>query len=791
MIDSSSQKFTSKNITKLHFIHFTSQGEWKLGFLFQTKHIFLKPNFHDHPTDAVLFSTKLLKGDIMQKNTSTAKSLTMVCIFLISMFSIPVSDYATATTTTTTGDSIDTVQQGEDLTYILGDMFSTFREFGASGELFADVLQLLFSNFENMTNTESDVKGMYVLNASIISDQTSETIDYGDGQTNTYYPWGIYDTENATDPNDQDEYPYFVLERSGQLVTNTTEGASLTFIIWDDDGSFISALDNVINTAKNFLKIAEGVDSGSISEQEAQSQALSALVEAITYFLIHINDIITGDEVIILNIIGFTNYQTYFNGTVDGQWYITEDGVPTDNRTLDEAYPTWFTDYSTLASQYEDEYMQYILNEGYNLTTSTRDFTSFSFDVIEIWLKEFQISIDAEAILGAIAGDQGSDYFNDKQATEIFQELKLEFYIFTHHFQNYYLFDDNKFSAPIYSAEDQLKAGNGVPDVIWEDVGESEGQSVERISDTEMQYYLMFQNADNWEFMEPEFNVDEGKVEWGIHIDTLDFRVLPIGMQDDQVNLTEAPVETMDYLELGFTFQPTKKERISSDGYDYINAQGETTMGSAKVKLLQKFGLWERDTDGKPFTPALKTTDYQLSTVFLSTIFHFKLWIENKQITEGSEAPTQALLNESNYNSETSMVKVGNVEKDLPLAEIDIAGPDYSMTDSGGTTTTHAAKTNTIPTVYAEWEGRNSESYTQSDNSTAQINSTINFDFSLLVYSVSYDVFSSSGNKIVHDPVFSIFIVSENPGIYAVILVVGSVALVGIAALLITRRKNA
>lgn len=719
------------------------------------------------------------------------KTIAIVSIFLISMLSVPISDYVRANKGTVYGNQIDTPQKGEELAFILGDLFSTFREFGASGEMFAQVFELMFSNFENMSNTESDVKGMYVLNASLISEKTSTAIDYGSEDVSTYYPWRIYNLENATDPADQDEYPYFVLERNGQLVINKTEGASLTFIIWDNDGSFISALDNVINTAKSFMEIQRGVESGTLSDQQAQSRALSALVEAVSYFLIHINDIITGDEVIILNIIGFTNYHTLFNGTVDGTWYITENGVPTNNRTLEEAYPDWFNDFSLLAQLYGDEYMQYLLSEGYNVTQGNQEYTQFSFDLIELWLKEFQVSIDAEAILGAISGNEGSEYFNNKTATDIFQQLKLEFYIFTHHFQNYYLFDDQKFDSPIYSTEDQAKANNGVPDVIWENVTEYGGDMVERITDTEIEYYLLLKNAADWSFIEPTFNVAEGSVKWGIHIEDLDFRVLPVGMQDEQVNITEAPVEQMDYLELGFTFTPNKHETVNASGFDYINAQGETTMGSAKVKLLQSFGLWARDSDGKPFTPALKDHDYQLATVFMSTIFHFKLWIENQQITEGAEQPSQALLNESNYDRETSKVKVGNVERDLPLAEIDIAGPEYTKTTVDEVTTSHPAKTTTIPAVYAEWEGKNSQTYTQEDNSTARLNSTINFDFSLLVYAVSYDVFSSSGDEIVHDPTFSIFIVSENPGIWAVILVVGSVSLVGIAAFLITRRKQA
>ncbi|MHA1522257.1 MAG: hypothetical protein ACTSRK_18950 [Promethearchaeota archaeon] len=722
------------------------------------------------------------------------KSITIFCLILLPLFTAPIiTDAGAVSSIKSVASEIDTVQEGQELTNVLGNMFSMFRQFGASGEVFADVLQLLFTNFENMSNTESDVRGMYVLNASLESEEAETTEQIFNDEKYVYYPWSVYTLDNATNPADQEELPYFVLDRSGSVNYTVDSGASITFIIWDDDSSFIDALDKVINAAKTFAEIAREAEAGTLNDEQAQAEAIATLVEAITYFLIHINDIITGDEVIIVNLIGYTNYKLDFSGTVTGEWYATENGIATENenRTLDILYPEWETEYSALAEEYNDEHMNYILSDDWDMDNTTKEFTTFSFDLIELWLKEFQVSIDAEAIIAAITGDAGNEYFDGKEATDIFQELKLEFYVFTHHFQNYYLFDDAKFDDPLYDATDQAKAYNGVPDVSWETVGEFEGEPVERISDTEIDYYLLFQGAAEWTFIEPIYDADDGEMHWGILIDELDFRVMPLGMEDDAVNATVAPIETMDYLKLGFSFKPTKRDNIDTGGYDYINAQGETTMGSAKVKLLQEFGMWERDADGKPFTPALKDKDYQLSTVFLSTIFHFKLWIENRQVTEGAEQPSEALLSENNYNSSTSRVKVGDVEGDLPLAEIEIAGPNYNMTTPEGVTTEHAAKTNTIPAIYAEWEGQNSETYTQEDNSTAAISSVVNFDFSMLIYAVSYDVFNSTGNQIIHDPTFSIFIVSENPGIWAVILVVGSVTLVGVAAVMITKRKQA
>ena len=154
---------------------------------------------------------------------------------------------------------------------------------------------------------------------------------------------------------------------------------------------------------------------------------------------------------------------------------------------------------------------------------------------------------------------------------------------------------------------------------------------------------------------------------------------------------TDSPTENMDYLELGFSFEPTKRASVETG--DYFNAQGQETMGAAVVKLVQSFGAWDLDTDDKPFTPKLKDTEMDLAVVYMSAILHFKLLIQNKEIAAGYEEPDQALLNESNYDSESQKVNVGDIDQELPLAEIDIAGPVYEQTPAtGGTMVEHPAK---------------------------------------------------------------------------------------------------
>ncbi|QEE15333.1 hypothetical protein DSAG12_01158 [Promethearchaeum syntrophicum] len=717
------------------------------------------------------------------------KSIAILALFMISTFAGSMVSNATAEKSYVLPDDPDVLNAG------LAQMFGMFREFGASGELLGEVLMMMFENFETMNATQ-EIDGVYVLNASVIKAQESGNFTYGEAQTEEYTPWGVYSLENATLTEDQDEYPYFLLNETGTIEYNKTEGVSITFIIWDDDGTFIDALDKLISTFKEFKMISED----DVPDEVAEEAALRAVISALTYFFIHVNDIITGDEVIVLNTIAFTNYVADFDGSIDANWYVTEEGVRTHSRLLIDALPTYDEDYTQIADYYRDEFMQYLLDENnFADGQKTQNYTSFSFDVIEIWLKEFQISIDSQAILGALAGEEGAEFFDDKTATDIFQELKLEFYVFTHHFQNWYLFDDNKFDKDYSNAtteiQDQAEAavGNGVPDVLFEEIGTFEGEPVHAITDAEVVDYILFRGADSWEFKEPVYDAENNKMEWGIRAENLGFRVIPMGLNDDEISLTDAPVEYMEFMELGFSFEPENKKVVETD--DYINAQGQETMGSAKVKLIQSFGQWDLDTDGKPFTPHLKNTSLDLTTVYMSTIFHFKLAIENKQIVDEGETPSAGLLNETNYDRDTHHIRVGDINQELPLADIDIAGPEYNQ--SGANTGDYPAETTIIPTVYAEFEGQSSETYEQEDTSIGQINATINIEFSTLIYAVSYPTFGmgnenyTTGDEIIHDPTFSVFITTINPGVIAIILVIGAVGLAGIAAVLITKKKNA
>jgi len=667
-----------------------------------------------------------------------------------------------------------------------------FRNFGASGRLLGEVLQLMISDFNTFNDTQAVAGlGVYMLNASKEVRTENLTYQYGSGKTREFKPWGIYNLLNSTNTTFKTEAPYFVLEEQGTVKYNLTEGVSTTFIIWDSDASLINALDRLIRTVKELQRISA---SGS-SDEAKMKDAVNEAASAITYFLIHINDIINGDEVIILNIIAYSEYEVDFQGgNFSGTWYVTENRQKTNRILLESVLPNYKTDYLAIANAVNDTTMQYILTYNFSAPKAPKSYTDFSFDIVQIWLKNFHVQINVEPLLKAVADANNAVQTGNQPQnpnfvlTDVFEGLDIEFYIFTHHFQNVYLYDDAKFSPLTNNPEALSYVNNNRPDALHNRTN----PDFQTIQDSEITHMIQFRGAD-WSFKDPV--ISSNGVSWGIRGDNVQLRVIPVGIKPDDVNETVAPIENMTYYELGFTFNPIKREKVETG--DYITGSSrDVTLGHAKVKFDQAFGRWNNGNG--PSTPAMAENKLDLTTLFMSTILHVHLKIDNSKKTtttttsspEDQNATVKGVMNEDNYDNVTKAVYVGDVAGELPLASIEIAGEDY-VKKVGTTSETLPATSNIIPTLYADVDSFSTQTYEQADNSTGQMNTTLNIDFSVLLYAVAYPQFDSSGAEIVHDPTYSIFIKFENPGLWAVILVIGVVSLVGIAAMFITKKKNA
>jgi hypothetical protein len=701
---------------------------------------------------------------------SKSKPMLIISIFLLSVFIAPNITNAKAQ------DPMGEITDVTMLNSAMGQMFGMFGEFGASGAVLGTVLQMMLTDFENFTDTGiQEIPGVYMMSASYVQTSASGDVTFGPNDDWYYQPWGVYDIPGSN------ELPYFKLERSGTLTYSYTEGADVMFIIWDHDGSFIEALDKLVNAVYDFMAI---MDSGASSEEQ-MNKAISLAVETITYFLIHINDIINGDEVIIANVVAFRTFIADFSGvSTTGTWYYTESYGKTDTQLLSSIYPGYATDFAITAAIYNDQSMLSILNNDWDIS-GVQTFTDFSMDLIEIWLKNFEIHIDVAAIVDAINGAvQGSeDPLGTATLTDIFDGLDIEFYIFTHHFSDWYFFDDYKLGG----AAD----GNGVPDVMWTDLGTTSGGiPVKVINDTEATDRLILTNV-NWTFDAP--TVSNGELRWGLtggdktsDLDNVDFRIIPLGMKAEDVSEVARPTHSMDYLKLGFSFAPTVDQTVQLADFG-LSEGGEDVVGLAKVKLNQEFGAW--DATGS----VAQTNSLDLATLFMSTMLHVHLHIENKELVPPGEEASNELLSENNYESSSKSIKVGDADTNLPIGAIDIAGLNYDQYEAGelNAPTSHAASSTTIPYLMASFEASGSQTYEQEDESIGVISGVLSVDFSVLMYAVSYSTFDGSGDQIIHDPTFSVFIDFSSPGVLAWILVIGIVTLVGVAAVIITKKKNA
>ncbi len=667
----------------------------------------------------------------------------------------------------------------------VGQIFGMMRGFGASGDVLGRVFELMFMNFRNFSATESAAKGVYLMNASLITETQNEQYNFTTNDTSYYYPWGQYNLNHISVPAQyRNEYPYMKVAKSGSVNVSKIEGAAVTFFIWDNDGTLIRALDRIIQT---FAELKAIEDDPSTTDEEAQKKAASAVISALTYFVIHINDIINGDEVIVLSINGFTEYKVNFvNYSETVSWHHTTNGYQNDSTNLTATFPTWRTVYGIKANNTKDSYMQWMLAQTSKPNGTYSDsYTEFSFDIIQLWMKNFEIHIDVAALLSLLTAAQTAvdtgqqptqDPLNGTAIEDVFQGLDIEFYLLTHHFAGFILYDDTKFAG---DPELNATANNGVPDIVRRSAGTYQNSSVDVIVDSEATDYLVFTGS-NFNFIDPV--VTSESITWGIETNNLEFRVIPIGLNPSEVNKTQAPVIKMEKFKLGFSFIVSAQQTVNVEEFNLQNSTAaQARMGEAKVKLVTEFGAWND-------TSSIAGRNLDLATVMISTILHVHLKIENKDLVVPEEG-AGALMAENNYNQTDHKIRVGDYRGSLPLAAIDIAGPEYDQYD-GVTKTSHPAKTTLIPQVYASLNAKSSQTYEDSNGGVNVMSGALTIEFSALIYAVSYHTFDSTGQRIVHDPTFSIFITFDNPAFWALIFVIASVVLAGVGAFLIKKKKE-
>jgi hypothetical protein len=620
---------------------------------------------------------------------------------------------------------------------------------------------MLFLQGLNLTSHEM-LDNVFVLSANRSTRVTGETYDFAaeNDQYEVYFAPHEYNNLipaiTGLAPGEQG-HAYCVVKKEGSFSYELEIGAAVTLIIWDNDRSFITAVNKLINFFKRVM--IQTATLGRIT-RDLISEGISLL----TWFLIHINDIFTGDELFILNPITWQKLDIIpgpgFN--ITKTWYVTGGpGDPSDmniNPMIDPEISDLtggdavLAGWDGIAQTNNDNYMQWLLTPTLGNIAETV-WTQFSFDLIQLWVKNFEIHIDVGQILSALTGSSNPDV----AIINAFKGCNIDFFLFTHHLAGAYLYNDT-------DGNDVISA-NYVPINV-------DGNSVSVPYSSELSHRLILGTVDRFSFTKPVINPSNKSISWGLNIWDANLTAVPLGV--DLHSYIDAPQENLDYMYFGFTFEPSI----------------DNALGAARglIKLDQFFAPWN-----DPDTPYANSpiTGLDLAIIYVSTVLHFELSIAAQgQIPE---APTEYLRQEHYKDTEHKLMVgdyIGAAGRD-ELEFIDIAGPDYEY-GSNSAKSTAPASTSIIPVLVWLMEHERHDTIVAAGGTEVETYSRdiqVQTELSVLVWAVCYPEFED-GTGIWHDPTFSVYMVFESEGFWALIVLIAGVGLVGVATVLIKRRKD-
>jgi hypothetical protein len=370
-------------------------------------------------------------------------------------------------------------------------------------------------------------------------------------------------------------------------------------------------------------------------------------------------------------------------------------------------------------------------------------------------MKNFEIHINVAEILKLITGG-GSGPVN---VAKIFQKLDIEFYLFTHHLAGAFLYNDTNSDGRISSRYRTLTNSTG------DTITTPDGTPIEIPDHSEITHRIVLNSVGDFVWQAPHIT-GTNKFSWGLDLETVMVTPVPIGV-DLESYLGEASYG-LDYVHFGFTFEPDTSS---------------LPILKAPTKLDQFFAPWSA-----PLSP-----DLDLGIIYLSTVLHFHLHVD--VVGETSTEPAEILDPSQDYNNVTNRLAIGNYiggSIASKLEFVDIAGPDYFYGPAPGGS--HApANSSIIPLALYESEILRHDTFEDASGThfeTFATDISLNISFNVFAYAVCFPEFNG-GNGIWHDPTFSVYMVFDAQGFWAIILLVAGVGLVGVATILIKRRKDA
>jgi len=301
-----------------------------------------------------------------------------------------------------------------------------------------------------------------------------------------------------------------------------------------------------------------------------------------------------------------------------------------------------------------------------------------------------------------------------------------------------------------------------------------DGVPVEVPDASEITHRVMLGTVGEFVFEKPH-KTGSNKISWGLRMNNPTIVPVPVGV--DLESYLGAAEESLEYIHFGFSFQP----REVATGILY-----------APIKLDQFFAPWN---DNTTYYSTNDIADLDLAIIYLSTMLHFHIKVAT--IGEDPEDPTTLLDPADDYNNETHTLKVGNylgrAFRD-ELAFVDIAGPEYEYgVEDEGLRSKANASSAIIPLALYEGEVDRHDTFQNETGESYQTFATdiqLNVSLNVMAYAVCFPAFEG-GSGIWHDPTFSVFMVFEATGFWALILLVAGIGLLGVATILIKRRKDA
>jgi hypothetical protein len=660
-------------------------------------------------------------------------------------------------------DQISGISSPDQLLHVFGGFGSMFSGLGYGGEILGRVFEMILMQTLNNFSESEIMPGVYVLSA--FSEETHNgTKDFGTGTSEYYMLPRDYNQDPVANANEG--YAYCEVTKEGSANYSLTIGAGVTLLIYDHDNSFITAIQKVID----FINTLRSEDLGNLTNEQQQSLIHDG-VQVLTWFLIHINDIFTGDELFALNPITWQNMKITpgpdFN--ITKTWKVTGPDYRVDGSGDADLVSapgivganTMLMNWNATAKARKDSYMEWLLRPTDEASLVQTYFTAFTFDLLQLWVKNFEVHINASAIIDLIGGGGSSGPTN---VADIFRGLDVEFYLFTHHLGGAFLYNDSNHDGMVTTSYENVTV-DGNPVTL-------NGTVVQVPTTSEITHRLMLGTVGSFNYETPH-KTGANKISWGLTLNNPTIVPVPIGV--DLNSYLGATAEHLQYIHFGFSFEP----REVAPGILY-----------APIKLDQFFAPWN-----DPVSPHSNNdiSGLNLAIVYLSTMLHFHLHVTTTG--ENPAEPTTLLDPSKDYNNVTHTLRVGNylgkAFKD-ELAFVDIAGPSYEYGTESSKNTAPASSA-IIPLALYEGEVQRHDTFqdeTGQHFTTFATDIQLNVSFNVMAYAVCFPMFNN-GNGIWHDPTFSVYMVFEAQSFWALILLIAGVGLVGIATILIKRRKDA